>query len=124
MQVSEAPGRFWRSVGVVLSGAAAAQVIPLIGSLALARLYAPAQFGLFAAWLGMAHLAAVVITGRYENALALEHDGEPRRVGAAATLTLALSGGALLMLASLAAAALRWTAKTPLRYHQRYRASN
>lgn len=105
MHATEAPGRFWRSVGVVLSGAAAAQAIPLIGSLVLARLVAPAHFGLFAAWLGMAHLAAVVITGRYENALALEHDGEPRRIGAAATLVLALAGGSVLTLLSLAVAA-------------------
>jgi hypothetical protein len=44
---------FWRSVGLVLTGTVAAQSIPLLGSLVIARIYAPAEFGLFSAWLGM-----------------------------------------------------------------------
>lgn len=100
--MSASTHQFWRSVTVVLSGAAAAQAIPLIGSLVLARLFAPAEFGLFAAWLGMAALGAVVLTGRYEMALALEQDGEPRQVGVRATLlVVAASGAALLVLAFL-----------------------
>ena len=55
---------FWRSVGLVLTGTAVAQAIPVLGSLVLARLYAPAAFGVFAAWLGAAALAAVALTGR------------------------------------------------------------
>jgi O-antigen/teichoic acid export membrane protein len=87
---------FWRKVGVVLSGTAVAQAIPILGSLVIARLVVPAQFGVFAAWLGLAALAAVVITGRYENALALEHDGAPRRMAALAILGLALAAALLL----------------------------
>lgn len=78
--------QFWRSVVLVLSGTAAAQAIPLLGSLVLARLYAPAEFGLYAAWVGMVALAAVAVTGRFEQALALEPDGEPRRVAVCGTL--------------------------------------
>lgn len=77
---------FWRSVGVVLSGTVAAQSIPLLGSLIIARLYAPAEFGLFSAWLGMAMMAAVIVTARFEMALAVEPDGEPRRFAVLATL--------------------------------------
>lgn len=80
--------RFLRSVAVVLTGTAAAQAIPLLGSLVLARLYAPAEFGLFATWLGMVALAAVMLTGRYEQALALEADGPPRRVAVLAVLAI------------------------------------
>lgn len=77
---------FWRSVGVVLTGTVAAQSIPLLGSLVIARIYAPAEFGLFSAWLGMVMMAAVVVTGRFEMALAVEADGAPRRFAVAATL--------------------------------------
>ncbi len=87
------PHRFWRQVGAVLSGTALAQLIPLLGSLAIARLYVPTEFGLFAAWLGVASLAAVAATGRYEVALALEADGAPRRVAVRATLVTVLIAG-------------------------------
>jgi O-antigen/teichoic acid export membrane protein len=85
--------RFWRQVGAVLGGTALAQLIPLVGSLAIARLYVPAEFGLFAAWLGAASLAAVAATGRYEVALALEADGAPRRIAVRATLVTVLLAG-------------------------------
>lgn len=77
---------FWRSVGVVLTGTVAAQSIPLLGSLVIARLYAPADFGYFSAWLGIVMMAAVIVTGRFEMALAVEADGSPRRFAVAATL--------------------------------------
>jgi len=76
---------FWRSVGLVLTGTVAAQSIPLLGSLVIARIYAPAEFGLFSAWLGMVMMAAVLVTGRCEMALAVEADGAPRRFAVAAT---------------------------------------
>ena len=98
--------RFWQRVGRVLGGTALAQAIPILGSLLIARLYAPAEFGLFAAWLGLAYLAAVVVTGRFEAALALEADGEPRR--AAARATFVVVGGSALLL--LVAALLLWLA--------------
>lgn len=99
--MSASTNQFWRSVTVVLSGAAAAQAIPLIGSLVLARLFAPAEFGLFAAWLGMAALGAVMATGRYEMALALEQDGAPRLVGVQATLLVVAASGATLFALAL-----------------------
>lgn len=77
---------FLRSTKIVLSGMAVAQLIPLLGSLLIARLYAPAEFGSFSAWLGMVLTAAVVVTGRLEMALGVEPDGEPRRFAMVATL--------------------------------------
>ena len=74
----------------MLTGAGVAQLIPVLGSLILARLYAPAQFGLFSAWLGVVLLLAVVLTGRFETALAIELDGEPRRLAVISTLTTVL----------------------------------
>ena len=78
---------FWRSVGVVLTGTVAAQSIPLLGSLVIARIYAPADFGIFSAWLGFVMIAAVIVTGRFEMALAVEADGTPRRFAVTATLS-------------------------------------
>ncbi|MBP6320105.1 MAG: oligosaccharide flippase family protein [Rubrivivax sp.] len=106
--------RFWARVGAVLTGTAVAQAIPILGSLVLARLYAPAAFGLFAAWLGLAQLAAVAATGRYENALALEGDGEPRRTAALATLAVVAGAGTLILVASLLVLTVGGIAGVPL----------
>lgn len=81
---------FWRSVASVLTGTALAQVIPVLGSLVIARQYAPADFGVFAAWLGFVLLLAVMLTGRFETALAIEADGEPRRLAVISTLATSL----------------------------------
>lgn len=109
--VAESSGRdtFWRNVGIVLTGSAAAQIIPLLSSLAIARLFLPATFGLFAAWLGAVSVGAIIATGRYEVALALEGDGDPRRIGMVSTLTaigLVVAGGVALVSAGALAGAL------------------
>lgn len=80
---------YWRSVASVLTGTVVAQIIPILGSLVIARLYAPAEFGMFSAWLGVVLLLGVMFTGRFETALAIEMDGEPRRLSFLATLTTA-----------------------------------
>jgi len=77
---------FLQSAKLVLLGTAIAQSIPLLGSLVIARLYTPTEFGLFAAWLGVVMTAAVMVTGRLEMALVVEPDGEPRRLAMIATL--------------------------------------
>jgi O-antigen/teichoic acid export membrane protein len=94
---------FWRSVGVVLAGTVSAQSIPILGSLILARLFIPTEFGIFSAWLGLTALAAVMITGRFEMALAIEPDGSPRRLAVAATLTTIAIGCVLLTVLALIA---------------------
>lgn len=90
---------FWRNVGIVISGTSLAQLIPLLGSLLIARIYTPTEFGLLANWLGIAQLLAIVMTCRYEMALALVADGEPRRVGMIATLAVATIALILMALA-------------------------
>lgn len=81
---------YWRTVALVFSGTAVAQAIPLVGSLVIARLFAPAEFGVFTAWLGIAAIVGVFVTGRFEMALALEPDGEPRERAAMATVATTL----------------------------------
>lgn len=96
---------FWRSVASVLTGTVVAQAIPLLGSLVLARQYAPAEFGAFSVWLGVVLFLSVVLTGRFEAALAVEPDGEPRRIALLATLaTIKLTVGVGGLLALFAAA--------------------
>jgi len=94
---------FFHSTKTVLLGMAAAQSIPLLGSLLITRLYAPAEFGMFSAWLGMVSMAAVMVTGRLEVALAVEPDGEPRRFAMVATLTTIAIGSGVLGVLSLIA---------------------
>jgi len=77
---------FLGSVRTVLLGMVVAQAIPLLGSLVIVRLYLPAEFGVFSAWLAVVMTAAIFVTGRLEMALVIEPDGYPRRFAMAATL--------------------------------------
>lgn len=91
---------FWRSVASVLSGTAIAQALPILGSLIIARQYMPAEFGAYAAWLGVVAIAAVIATGRFETSFAIISDGEPRRQAVICTLITLCLAGAVLALAS------------------------
>ena len=106
---------FWRNVSSVLVGTAVAQAIPIVGSLIIARQYAPAEFGVFSAWLGIVMLIGVVLTGRFEMALAIEADGEPRRIGVIATLitTLLVSCFLLVVLGIAMVIDAGWFGDTP-----------
>jgi O-antigen/teichoic acid export membrane protein len=79
-------GAFFSSTRLVLLGMVVAQAIPLLGSLLIARLYLPTEFGAFSTWLGVAMTGAVLATGRLEMALVIEADGEPRKFAMSATL--------------------------------------
>jgi O-antigen/teichoic acid export membrane protein len=87
--------RYWRHVGAVFTGTVAAQIIPICGALIIARQYAPAEFGTFSAWLGIVLFLAVILTGRFETALAIVPDGEPRRHAVLATLITAMVAAAV-----------------------------
>lgn len=105
---------FWRSVGSVLTGTAVAQMIPVLGSLVIARQYLPSEFGTFAGWLGVVLVLAVMLTGRFETSLAVVEDGEPRRFAVISTLytvilaTLAVSLLLVLWLVMGAPALFSW----------------
>lgn len=96
---------FWRSVASVLTGSVVAQLIPIVGSVVIARLFLPSEFGMFSAWFGVVQILGVVVTGRFETALAIEVDGEPRRLGVLSTFaTVGMAGvaaGLLLVAAAL-----------------------
>src|SRR3546814_10065900 len=87
---------FWKNTASVLSGTLVAQAIPLVGTLIVARLFAPADFGVFAAWLAIVNVLSVVLTARFESSLAVVPDGAPRDIAFFATIatTLLLSAAA------------------------------
>lgn len=94
---------FWRSVTSVFMGTLMAQLIPILGSLLIARLYLPESFGEFSVWLGIVMFLAIALTARFEAALAIEEDGSARYQAVFATL---LMTGGLTVLACLSITAL------------------
>ncbi|MBV4503465.1 oligosaccharide flippase family protein [Pseudomonas sp. BW13M1] len=60
-----------RNVITLMTGTSVAQAIPIAVSPILTRLYTPEQFGVFALFMAVASIAAVVVTGRYEQAILL-----------------------------------------------------
>lgn len=60
-----------RNVITLMTGTSVAQAIPIAISPILTRLYTPEQFGVFALFMAIASIAAVVVTGRYEQAILL-----------------------------------------------------
>jgi len=97
---------FVRSVGAVFTGTLIAQLIPIIGTLVLARIFDPAAFGSFSAWLGAVLFLGVVLTGRFEASLAVEVDGRPRQTAVVMILVtiviMSFVAGTALVLAALA----------------------
>lgn len=59
----------------VLFGALVAQLTPIVASVVIARLVLVSDYGTFSIWLGLALILSVVITGRFEAALAIIPDG-------------------------------------------------
>lgn len=93
---------YWQRVAAVFSGAAIAQAIPILGSLWIARLYVPAEFGVFAAWYAVSLVVNLLLTVRLEAAFGLAPDGEERgRLVAAAILVVLGLGGILGLIAWL-----------------------
>lgn len=58
-----------RHVAVLFTGTVLAQLIPLAVSPILGRLFSPAEFGSLAAFLAMASIVTIAVTGRYELAV-------------------------------------------------------
>lgn len=84
---------YWKNVSVVFSGAVLSQLIPVLGTFFIARIYTPADYGAYSLWLAVVLILAVILTLRYEAALALEKDGEERAIAVVATLCIVLLVG-------------------------------
>lgn len=62
---------FSRNVLTLMTGTTIAQAIPIAISPILTRIYTPEDFGVFALYMAIASIVAVVATGRYEMAIML-----------------------------------------------------
>lgn len=69
-------GSFARNALTLMTGTAIAQVIPLAISPILTRLFTPNEFGLFALFISISSLAAVLATGRYDLPIMLPEKEE------------------------------------------------
>jgi O-antigen/teichoic acid export membrane protein len=58
-----------RAVAVLFSGTVLAQFVSLFTSPLLARIFAPAEFGVLAGFIGIVSIASILVTGRYEWAI-------------------------------------------------------
>lgn len=70
---------FWKNVSSVFTGAVIAQLIPVFGSLFITRIFTPAAFGEYSVWLAAVTFVAVIVTLRFETALAIVEDGAKRK---------------------------------------------
>lgn len=62
-----------------MTGTAFAQMLSILAFLVLARLYTPAEFGIFSAWFAIVLFLSVILTASFEFALPIEADGRPRQ---------------------------------------------
>lgn len=86
--VQRASGSFFSHVLTLASGAGVSEAIRIVGTLILARLIAPADFGFLALFVTVASLVSVVGGARYELAIMLpEQDSEAANVAILAALT-------------------------------------
>lgn len=78
---------FLKSVVILMSGTAIAQIITILISPFLSRLYQPEFFGIFAIYTSIISILTVIVTGRYELAIVLpKSESEARNVFALSNL--------------------------------------
>lgn len=67
--------QFTRNVITLMTGTALAQALPIAITPILTRMYTPDEFGVFAVYIAICSILAVLVTGRYELAIIVpEHD--------------------------------------------------
>ncbi len=88
---------FVRHAFTLSAGTTLAQVIPIIAAPFLTRLYAPADFGVFATILAFSSAAVILATGRYEHSIVI-----PKLNADAASIVLGIIGIAIIVSSGLA----------------------
>lgn len=74
------PSNYRRNVLTLVTGTTIAQVIPLIASPILTRLYSPEDFGFYAYYSSASIVLSVMSTGKYEMAITLPEKDEEARI--------------------------------------------
>lgn len=87
--------KFIKNVATLVAGTGLAQLIGILVSPVLTRLYTPTDFGTLALYLSLISVLGVIATGRYEMAIMLPtEDSEPevgKLLGVIATITIIVS---------------------------------
>jgi O-antigen/teichoic acid export membrane protein len=96
LRVSE----YLRHVVVMATGTGLAQLIPIVVSPVITRMYEPGHFGVFALFMAIVSIAAIFATGRFENAILIAED-EQKATNIVA-FCLLLSGGVSVVLFGIA----------------------
>ena len=90
--------RMVREGGELAIGTAIGQLLPAVAAPALARLYTPAQFGVFALFAGVVSIVSVVAGGRYELGILIpKTDVEGLRVATVSGLLVAATSVVVLL---------------------------
>jgi O-antigen/teichoic acid export membrane protein len=93
---------YWKNISKVFTGTVVAQAIPLLASLAIARLFSPQSFGEYSLWLGVSLIISVFITLRLETLIAVVEPGKDRNEAFIATIiSIILIASALLTISIL-----------------------
>lgn len=69
---------FWKNVFTLTAGTAIAQLIPVLISPVLTRLYSPEDFGIFGLYFSCTMILSVVVCGRYDMAILLPEKDKDR----------------------------------------------
>lgn len=83
--------QFLTNVSTLMSGTVVAQAITMAFSLALTRLYAPAEYGHYSIFMGCASVLAAASTGAFDRVIILEKSKYEARRAATAVFVLAFS---------------------------------
>ena len=67
-------GNFFQNISIVMSGTVIANVIPLVISPILTRLYSPSDFGLLSIFVAIASMLSVISAMRYDLAIVQPHN--------------------------------------------------
>jgi O-antigen/teichoic acid export membrane protein len=90
----------WRSVGTLMTGTISAQAIGALSMLVVARIYSPAEVGVLAFFLAVAGLAALLSTGKYDQAVFVVQTSRDAAEVAALAMALALAAALALVAAT------------------------
>lgn len=69
---------FYKNILTVLTGTGIAQLIPVLGSLIIVRIFSPSIFGEYAFWLSLTLILTVIVSGRFETCIAVKAPGFER----------------------------------------------
>jgi O-antigen/teichoic acid export membrane protein len=81
---------FFKNVFSVVAGSTLAQIIPILGSLIIARLFLPNDFGVYMSWLALVTINTVLLTARLETSISTEKRGNRRYLAVISTVVVVL----------------------------------